>query len=32
MTRGIPYVARLAAGPRRPRYPVRGTEVAGSII
>jgi NADPH:quinone reductase-like Zn-dependent oxidoreductase len=31
MTRGIPYVARLAGGLRRPRHPVRGTEVAGTI-
>jgi len=28
---GIPYVMRLAFGLRRPRNPVRGTEVAGVI-
>jgi NADPH:quinone reductase-like Zn-dependent oxidoreductase len=31
MTSGIPYIARLAAGLRRPRHSVRGTEVAGTI-
>jgi NADPH:quinone reductase-like Zn-dependent oxidoreductase len=30
-TSGIPYVVRLAAGLRRPRHPVRGGEVAGTI-
>jgi NADPH:quinone reductase-like Zn-dependent oxidoreductase len=32
MTRGIPYIVRLVAGLRCPRHPVRGTEVAGTII
>ena len=32
MTRGIPYIVRLVAGPRRPRHPVRGMEVADTII
>jgi NADPH:quinone reductase-like Zn-dependent oxidoreductase len=31
MTRGVPYVARLVAGLRRPRHGVRGTEVAGTV-
>ncbi len=31
MTRGIPYVLRLLAGPRRPKRGIRGTEVAGTV-
>jgi NADPH:quinone reductase-like Zn-dependent oxidoreductase len=31
MTRGVPYIARLSAGLRRPKHGVRGTEVAGTI-
>src|SRR5262249_26436085 len=31
MTRGVPYVARLVAGLRRPRHGIRGTEVAGTV-
>jgi NADPH:quinone reductase-like Zn-dependent oxidoreductase len=31
MTRGVPYVARLIAGPRRPEHGVRGTDVAGTV-
>jgi NADPH:quinone reductase-like Zn-dependent oxidoreductase len=28
---GVPYVLRLTSGPRRPRSPVRGTDVAGVV-
>ena len=28
---GLPYLVRLAFGPRRPRVPVRGTDVAGRV-
>jgi NADPH:quinone reductase-like Zn-dependent oxidoreductase len=28
---GVPYVLRLGSGPRRPRAPVRGTDVAGVV-
>jgi NADPH:quinone reductase-like Zn-dependent oxidoreductase len=28
---GVPYVLRLGFGPRRPRTPVRGTDVAGVV-
>jgi NADPH:quinone reductase-like Zn-dependent oxidoreductase len=28
---GVPYFLRLAFGPRRPRTPVRGTDVAGVV-
>jgi NADPH:quinone reductase-like Zn-dependent oxidoreductase len=31
ITNGLPYVLRLAYGPRRPRNPVRGTDVAGTV-
>ncbi|WP_433458819.1 NAD(P)-dependent alcohol dehydrogenase [Micromonospora sp. CA-248212] len=29
---GRPYLARLAAGPRRPRAPVRGRDLAGVVV
>jgi NADPH:quinone reductase-like Zn-dependent oxidoreductase len=28
---GLPYLVRLAFGPRRPKAPVRGTDVAGRV-
>jgi NADPH:quinone reductase-like Zn-dependent oxidoreductase len=28
---GVPYILRLKAGLRRPRTPVRGTDVAGIV-
>jgi NADPH:quinone reductase-like Zn-dependent oxidoreductase len=28
---GVPYILRLAAGPRRPRRPVRGSDIAGVV-
>jgi NADPH:quinone reductase-like Zn-dependent oxidoreductase len=28
---GVPYILRLVFGPRRPRTPVRGTDVAGVV-
>ena len=28
---GVPYILRLGAGPRRPRRPVRGSDVAGVV-
>jgi len=28
---GVPYILRLVAGPRRPRRPVRGSDVAGVV-
>jgi NADPH:quinone reductase-like Zn-dependent oxidoreductase len=31
MTRGVPYIARLFSGVRRPRHGVRGTDVAGTV-
>jgi NADPH:quinone reductase-like Zn-dependent oxidoreductase len=31
LTRGVPYIVRLVAGPRRPRQGIRGTEVAGTV-
>jgi len=31
IVRGVPYVARLGAGLRRPRHGVRGTDVAGTV-
>ncbi|WP_296667213.1 NAD(P)-dependent alcohol dehydrogenase [Demequina sp.] len=32
LMRGIPRVVRLAAGLRRPRRPVRGTDAAGTVV
>jgi NADPH:quinone reductase-like Zn-dependent oxidoreductase len=31
MTRGVPFVVRLVSGLRRPKHPVRGTDVAGTV-
>lgn len=28
---GVPYILRLASGPRRPKRPVRGSDVAGVV-
>jgi NADPH:quinone reductase-like Zn-dependent oxidoreductase len=28
---GVPYIGRLASGPRRPKRPVRGSDVAGVV-
>jgi NADPH:quinone reductase-like Zn-dependent oxidoreductase len=32
LVRGEPYVARLSFGPRRPRHPVPGCDVAGGVL
>ena len=31
LIRGAPYVARLSFGPRRPRHPVPGSDLAGVV-
>jgi NADPH:quinone reductase-like Zn-dependent oxidoreductase len=31
LIRGAPYIARLSFGPRRPRHPVPGTDMAGAV-
>jgi NADPH:quinone reductase-like Zn-dependent oxidoreductase len=31
LTRGVPYILRAGYGVRRPRNPVRGTDVAGTV-
>ncbi len=31
LIRGVPYVARLSFGPRRPRHPVPGSDLAGVV-
>jgi NADPH:quinone reductase-like Zn-dependent oxidoreductase len=31
MIRGVPYIARVVGGLRRPKHGVRGTEVAGTV-
>ena len=32
LVRGEPYIARLSFGPRRPRHPVPGCDVAGEVL
>jgi NADPH:quinone reductase-like Zn-dependent oxidoreductase len=31
LMRGVPYALRLVSGPRRPKHPVPGTDVAGTV-
>ena len=32
MIRGLPYLARMAAGIRRPKHPVPGADMAGVVV